>query len=423
MMPRDTVAVLVKGYPRLSETFIAQEIRSLEKAGFRLRIVSMRQPTDKAVHPVHREIEAPVSYLPEYLHDAPIRVIRSLWRARRLPGFKAAWRAFFADLRHDLTRNRIRRIGQAAVLAVELPEDVARIHVHFIHTPGSVARYASLMTGLPWSCSAHAKDIWTTPDGELAGKLAAAEFVVTCTQAGQARLNALAPPDRQALLVYHGLDLSRFRPMTAPLALRDGSDPAKPVRFVTVARAVEKKGLDTLVAALALLPRDLAWTWTHIGGGDLLKALKAQAAGLGIAERCVFRGARPQEEVIAAYRDSDAFVLPCRVADDGDRDGLPNVLMEAGSQGLALVSTDVSGVTELIDDGANGVIVPPDEAPALGSRLEALIRDPAERHRLGKAAARTVGERFDHAKAMQPLIALFPQGLRIRPDGMRVAAE
>jgi glycosyltransferase involved in cell wall biosynthesis len=383
----------------------------------------MRQPTDKAIHPVHREIEAPVTYLPEYLHDAPLRVIRGLWRARRLPGFKAAWRAFLADLGRDITRNRVRRLGQAAVLAVEMPDDVGQIHAHFIHTPASVARYASLMTGLPWSCSAHAKDIWTTPDRELADKLADADFVVTCTAAGLARLNALAPADNQATLVYHGIDLGRFRPLAAPLVERNGGDPAKPVRFVTVARAVEKKGLDTLIEALALLPRDLAWTWTHIGGGDLIKRLKTLAEARGVADRCSFKGARPQEEVIAAYGASDAFVLPCRVAGDGDRDGLPNVLMEAGSQGLALVSTPVSGVTELIEDGVNGVIVPPDDVRALAQQLEALARQPTERYRLGRAAVKTVGQRFDHAAAMAGLIRLFPDRFRTVAGQHGAAAE
>jgi glycosyltransferase involved in cell wall biosynthesis len=419
-----TIAVLVKGYPRLSETFIAQELRSLEKAGFRLRIFSMRQPTDKAVHPVHREIEAPVSYLPEYLHHAPLRVMRSLWRARRLPGFRSAFGAFLDDLRHDLTRNRVRRLGQAAVLAVEMPTDVAQIYAHFIHTPGSVARYAAMMTGLPWSCSAHAKDIWTTPDRELAGKLADAAFVVTCTEAGLQRLNALAPPEKPARLVYHGLDLSRFRPLSAPSAERNGGQAAKPVRFLTVARAVEKKGLDTLIDALATLPAGLAWTWTHIGGGSLSKKLAAQAQTLGVADRCRFLGARPQEDVLSAYGGSDVFVLPCRIADDGDRDGLPNVLMEAGSQGLALVSTPVSGVTELIEDGVTGVIVPPDDPATLSAALARLAAQPVERYRLGRAASVKVRATFDHETAIRGLVALFPQALRMRkPDAPGIAAE
>ncbi len=424
MSDSGTIVVLVKGYPRLSETFIAQEIRSLEKAGFALRIVSMRQPTDKAVHPVHREITAPVSYLPEYLHHAPLRVIRSLWAIRRAPGFRQALRTFLGDLRRDISRNRVRRFGQAAVLSAEMPDDVRHIYAHFIHTPGSVARYASLMTDLPWSCSAHAKDIWTTPDRELADKLKDATFTVTCTEAGLQRLNALATPGKPARLVYHGLDLTRFRPMTAPLVQRNGRDSMKPVRFLTVARAVEKKGLDTLIEALAALPADLHWTWTHIGGGSLTKPLMAQAKKLGIVERCHFLGARAQEEVIAAYSASDVFVLPCRIASDGDRDGLPNVLMEAASQGLALVSTPVSGVMELIEDGVTGRIVPPDDPGALSGVLLRLGSDPVERHRLARAGSRKVFAQFDHHKSIAGLIGLFPASLRAKPGTITdVAAE
>jgi glycosyltransferase involved in cell wall biosynthesis len=406
------LVLVVKGYPRLSETFIAQEIRSLEKAGFDIDIVAMRQPHDVAVHPVHREIKAAVKYIPEYLHEAPFRVLKSFIKARRLPGFTAAWRAFRRDLRRDLTRDRVRRLGQAAVLAAEMPPGVGRLHAHFIHTPSSVTRYASMMTGIPWSCSAHAKDIWTTPHEDLADKLATAVFTVTCTRAGLEQLNRFAPADRPVRLVYHGLDLSRFRPLVAPRAQRTGVDPALPVRFLTVARAVEKKGLDTMIDALALLPAELHWTWTHIGGGPLGDALKRRAQSRGIAGRCDFLGARPQEDVIEAYHASDIFVLPCRIAGDGDRDGLPNVLMEAGSQGLALVSTLVAGVTELIDDGVTGVITPPDEPEALAATLVRLAADPRERYRIGKAISDRIFQTFDHDKAVKDLVDLFPPALR-----------
>jgi glycosyltransferase involved in cell wall biosynthesis len=406
------LVVIMKGYPRLSETFIAQEILSMERAGFDIDIVAMREPHDVAIHPVHREIRAPVRYVPEYLHDAPLRVVRSFLKARKLPGFAGAWRAFRRDLGRDFSRDRVRRLGQAAVLAAEMPAGAARLHVHFIHTPASVTRYASMMTGLPWSCSAHAKDIWTTTDADLALKLAEAEFTVTCTKSGLERLNRLAPPDRPARLVYHGLDLSRFRPLVAPRAARTGADPDLPVRFLTVARAVEKKGLDTMIDALARLPEGLAWTWTHIGGGPLGDTLRERARRAGLTERCRFLGARPQEDVIAAYAASDVFVLPCRVAGDGDRDGLPNVLMEAGSQGLALVSTAVAGVAELIDDGSTGVMVPPDDPDALAAAMARLAVDPAERYRLGKAASAKIFRLFDHDIAVRELIDLFPPELR-----------
>src|SRR5204862_6232629 len=165
-------AFVVKGYPRLSETFIAQEILALEQRGLDILIVSLRHPTDLAIHPVHREIRAPVLYLPEYLHDEPRRVLRGWRQARRLPGYRTAWRIWLKDLIRDPTPNRIRRFGQALVPATELPADIGQLHAHFLHTPASVARYAAAMRGTEWSVSAHARDVWTIPFWEKRDKLA-----------------------------------------------------------------------------------------------------------------------------------------------------------------------------------------------------------------------------------------------------------
>lgn len=408
-MTGKTVFVL-KGYPRLSETFIAQEIKALEDGGLSLEIWAMRHPTDKHTHPIHREIRASVRYLPEYLHDEPLRVLRAVLRSLVRAGFARALSAFARDLLRDPSRNRFRRFGQACVLATEMPAGTMRIHAHFIHTPASVARYGSLLTGLPWSVSAHAKDIWTSPDWELADKLVGSDWAVTCTKVGLERLNDLAPPDKPAILVYHGLDLSRFAALTVPLAERDGQNGEMPARLLTVARAVEKKGLDTLVDALARLPRELHWHWTHVGGGEAAASLKQRAAHHGIAERCTFRGALEQTEVLGLYRSSDLFVLPCRIASDGDRDGLPNVLVEASSQGLALLSTPISGIVELVEDGINGALCPPDDPEALALRMEALIRDPHERYRLGQAAMKRVRRHFDHNVTIGALRTLFADG-------------
>jgi glycosyltransferase involved in cell wall biosynthesis len=402
-----TVLFVLKGYPRLSETFIAQEIRSLERAGMPVRIAALRRPTDGKTHPVHAEIRATVSYLPEYLHDEPWRVLKGLAMAAGRRGVFKAAHAFIRDLARDRTRNRVRRFGQACVLVAEMPHEVTALHAHFIHTPASVTRYAAMLAGLPFSMSAHAKDIWTSADFDLSDKLAEARFTVTCTADGKKRLDALSPRDRPVTLSYHGLDLDRFRPLMPLPGTRDGSDPQNPVKLLTVARAVDKKGLDTLLMALAGLPPELHVRWTHVGGGGLVDALKAQAAALGIGHRVAFAGSQAQEAVLAAYRQSDVFVLPCRIADDGDRDGLPNVLMEASSTGLPCISTPVGGVGELIRDGENGVLVPPDNADALAAAIVALARDPQLRHRLGKAASRRIAADFDHRRSVETLLELF----------------
>ncbi|MEO8303032.1 MAG: glycosyltransferase family 4 protein [Betaproteobacteria bacterium] len=386
------IAVVLKGYPRLSETFIAQEILALEQRGLRLALYSLRHPTDDDAHPIHAEIRAPVTYLPEYLHDEPARVWRGWRRVRRLPGYRAARATWWRDFLRDRTRGRIRRFGQALVLAAEMPAEIAHLYAHFLHTPASVTRYAALVRGLAWSCSAHAKDIWTLPEWEKREKLAASAWITTCTGVNAKHLRDLAGPSHRVDLNYHGIDTRRFPPSTLRQTPHDGHSSASAVALLAIGRAVDKKGFDDLLRALALLPPDRHWRLTHIGGGPLLPALEASARALGLSERIEWRGPQSQAAVLAAYRSADIFVLPCRISDDGDRDGLPNVLLEAQSQRLACVSTTVSGIPELIDDGRNGLLVEPRAPAALADALARLIADPALRERLGEAGyARATG--------------------------------
>jgi glycosyltransferase involved in cell wall biosynthesis len=401
------VAFVLKGYPRLSETFIAQEILALERRGLDILIVSLRHPTDKAIHPVHRQVKAERLYLPEYLYHEPLRVWRAWRRVRHLPSYKAARRTWLADLLRDLTPNRVRRFGQALALAAELPADIDRLHAHFLHTPASVTRYAATILGLPWSISAHAKDIWTTPEWEKREKLAAADWAVTCTASGHAHLVALAPKGERLALCYHGVALDRFPSPPNRASDTDGSDPARPVVLLSVGRAVAKKGYDDLLAALALLPKDLAWRLVHIGGGTLTGSLKDEAARLGLAGRIEWLGACPQPEVLAAYRMADIFVLAAKIAPDGDRDGLPNVLVEAQSQGLACLSTLLSGIPELIEDGTTGLLVAPGDRAALAAALKRLIGDPSLRARLGAAGEARVRAAFDADMAIEALARRF----------------
>jgi glycosyltransferase involved in cell wall biosynthesis len=418
------VAFVLKGYPRLSETFIAQEILALEQRGLDILIVALRRPAEPVRHPVHRAIRAPLLYLPEYLYREPRRVLRG-WRAARWrPGYRRARRAFLADLRRDPTPNRVRRFGQALVLARELPADITHLHAHFLHTPASVARYAALILGRAWTVSAHAKDIWTTPEWEKREKLAEAAWVVTCTEAGRRHLAALAPAAGRVARVYHGLDLARFAPPPRPPGgAGDGGDPHRPVVLLSVGRAVAKKGYDDLIAALALLPADLAWRFVHIGAGAERRRLMDRAERLGLAGRIEWRGALAQPEVLAAYRAADLFVLASKVAKDGDRDGLPNVLVEAQSQGLACVATAVSGIPELIRHGREGFLAPPGDPAALAALIERLIRDPAARLRLGAAGRERVSAVFDMRAGIAELARRF--GLPAadpRPPALRAGA-
>jgi glycosyltransferase involved in cell wall biosynthesis len=404
--PVSRLIFILKGYPRLSETFIAQEIRALEERGFAIDIVSLRFPTDKHVHPVHREIAADVCYLPEYLYREPWRVLRSWIKAKFRRGYWRAFGQWIKDLLRDPTPNRARRFGQACVMVAELPKDATRLHAHFIHTPASATYYAHLITGVAWSCSAHAKDIWTSPDWDKREKLATLDWLVTCTRDGYEHLREIAAPaDRDKIhLVYHGLDFARF-----PEPPRRARDLKAPLRILSVGRAVPKKGYADLLQALALLPKEVDWRFHHIGGGPLLDSLKSLAETLQISHYIAWQGSAPQEVVLDAYREADIFVLASCIAEDGDRDGLPNVLMEAQSQRLAVVATSLPGIAELVISGETGLLVPPGAPENLSGALLRLMRDPMLRLRLAEAGFERVRRDFSLERGIDDLERRFRQ--------------
>lgn len=407
--PIPPIAFVLKGYPRLSETFIAQEILALEQRGAAIRIYSLRHPTDAKTHAMHQEIAAPVNYLPEYVHNDPVRVLRGWRMARRLPGYSRAFRVWLRDLRRDPTANRARRFAQALVLAREMDADIRHIHAHFLHTPGSVARYAAMMHGLPWSFSAHAKDIWTTPRWELSEKLSDSAWGVSCTAAGTDYLNSLTnrADGGQVELVYHGLDLARFPSPPPPGALRDGRTADCEVRLISIGRAVVKKGFDTLLHALALLPGELHWRLQHLGGGPELAMLRKLACDLGLDSRISWCGPADQAAIIQALRDSDLFVLACRVAPDGDRDGIPNVLFEAQSQALAVITSRLSAIPEFIHHGQTGLLCPPDDPPAFAQAMAALIRNPEHRATMGRLGRARLEDHFQMQSSIESLVQRF----------------
>lgn len=409
------IAFVLKGYPRLSETFIAQEILALEQRGIPITIYSLRWPTDTGTHAMHRDIKAPVIYLPEYVRNDPLRVLRGWAGSRRLPGYRRALRVWLRDLVRDPTPNRARRFAQALVLAHEMGDRFRQVHAHFLHTPGSVARYAAMLRDMDWSFSAHAKDIWTTPAWELREKLGDCAWGVSCTQAGTEYLNGLCASQRPPVveLVYHGLDLARF-PGPPDRPPRDGRDPAAPVHIVSVGRAVPKKGFDILLQAVALLPGEVHWQMTHLGGGPELGVLQQLADSLGIAAKITWHGAVEQSGVIAALREGDLFALACKIGPDGDRDGIPNVLLEAQSQGLACVTTRIAAIPEFILHGETGLLCPPDDPSALAGALIALIRDPTRRAAMGARGRARLEDAFQLHHSIGRLARHFEVPLETR---------
>lgn len=405
-----TVGVVVKGYPRLSETFIAQELLGLETRGIDLRIISLRQPYDPATHPIHDEIVSPVTYLPEYLWREPFRVLHAWWTARRLEGYPAACRKLWRDLRRDPTPNRLRRFGQACALAHECGPQLDILYAHFLHTPASVTRYAAAMLNIPFAVSAHAKDIWTTPDWEKREKIHDSSWLTTCTSHGAEHLRHITGSSDEAAKVhlhYHGLDLERFAPRQTERPENNGADVNQPVSLVSVGRLVEKKGYSDVLEALALLPPDLPWQLTHIGGGPLAKALAEQAERLGLTERIDWQGRQPQAKVQDALGDADIFILASKIAGDGDRDGLPNVLMEAQSQSVPCIATAVSAIPELIDDGVTGRLVEAGDQAALAAAITELARNSTLRTQLAGAALEKLHANFQMDGGHDAIAALI----------------
>ena len=402
-----STAIILKGYPRLSETFIAEELCALERHGLDFLIVSLRQPTDLVVHPVHGDIAATVLYLPEYLIREPGRVFAAWRKVRGRAAYKSVLPAFLKDLARNPTPNRVRRFGQALVMAAEMPATIQHLHAHFLHTPASVTRYAAMILGLKWSVSAHAVDIYTTPKWEIREKLADLDWLLTCTDANRRYLSALGVAAHKISLAYHGTDVQRVAAARVQPSLRDGSDANDPVRILSVGRLVAKKGYPDLLAALAKLPDGLNWRFTHVGGGADLPALKRLAKSSGLEGRVTWRGALPQDQVIEAYEAADIFALTSRIADDGDRDGLPNVLVEAGASGLPVVATKVSAIPELITDGVSGILAEAGDVEDIAGAMESLIRNPQLRRKLGAAGAARVAEDFDFGNCIKNVLPHF----------------
>ncbi len=406
-----TVCVVADRWPRVSSTFVAQELVGLEEQGLALRLATFGRP-DQVRHELFDRLQAPVDRLPRSPRHT-LRYWRAWWKVRGTPGYARAVAMVRADRPYVKKPEKLPKyFGRAVILAAEMPADVRVIYAHFLNLTTTIARYAAAITGLPLTASGHARDIWTAREEDLRAKLEQMDWCATCTAPGAERLRELTDRPDSIHLVYHGLLFDRFPAEPPARPRRDGSDPADPVRLLTVGRAVQKKGFDILLEALARLPRDLAWRLDHIGPGELLPGLRADAERLGIADRVTWHGAQDQAFVIERYRGSDLFVLPSREADDGDRDGLPNVLMEAQSQALACLSTRFSAIPELIVDGETGMLVPPGDTTALQEALDHLIRSADDRLRLGLGGYRRVRSDFDARVGVRRIAELLRGTMR-----------
>jgi glycosyltransferase involved in cell wall biosynthesis len=419
-MSRPVLGMLLKGYPRISETFISNEILLLENLGFSVRIFSMRQGRENFTHRNVARIRAGVDYLPEtFLRNAHRLIAHNLCLAIRRPGRYAAGLAL-ARRRFLRTRNpaSLRHFLQAGYLVNRcLPgQGVVHLHAHFAHSPTSVALYASELSGLPFSFTAHAKDIYTSQPEQLREKVALARFVVTCTEYNRRHLLALAeglptPIHR----IYHGIDTALF---ANGYHIRATVSP--PYRLLSVARLIEKKGIPTVLQAVKHLhEKGIRLRYTLIGDGQDREKILNLVRQLGLEPVCRWLGTQPHHVVLEHYRQADLFVLGCEVAANGDRDGIPNVLFESMAMGVPVVTTGVSAIPELVESGRTGLLVPPGQPEALAEAMATMLTDEGLRARVIPAARERVLRSFDNRTLVGRLADIYRTALRGAP-GSRI---
>jgi len=422
------IGYILKSYPRMSETFIANEIYLLEKLGLKLRLFSILDLSDPQRHAVVDATRAPVNYLPQVtpLNEAPFgdwlrrnapKFFSSHWRllkarpgnyARTLLGaLRLAFRHRRASWRQPET-GFVKEFLQAGHIAQRVLETsaVRHLHAHFCHTATTVAMFTSQLCGLPFSFTAHAKDMHVralNPGDLLQTKLRRAKFVVVCVKANQERLAALGVKETAIYAIYHGLDTRRFAPRA------NSAEEPETSTLLSVGRLVEKKGFPVLIEACRLL-KDRGYQFQCqlvCGAGPCERQVASLIHEFGLEDTVSLRPAVTQEELRQIYQQATIFALPCQIAENNDRDGIPNVLVEAMASGLPVVSTNISGIPELIEHGVSGLLAPQKDARALADAIAELLDSPSVRRKLGDAAREKVCQLFDAESNILALHRLF----------------
>lgn len=383
------IGYVLETFPSPSETFIANEIRGLVECGADVTVLALRQGSGGL--------------------SAPAQVVYALMEpggARRArPG--EAFRRILDATKLGGTSPRelilgLRRGGAARAFALEASRrGIRHLHAHFASLPTDLALMAARMAQASVSFSAHAHDLYVGGHG-LARKLRRARLCITCTEANAALLCSLAEPHDQQKVscVYHGTDLERF-------AFRAPRETRAPPRIVAIGRMVPKKGFENLLQACALMKERQELACEIVGDGPLASRLSALSRSLGLAEMVRFSSWVPYEAMPAMYARADVLAAPCVRAPDGDRDALPNVIVEAMAAGVPVVASDIGGIPEAIRHEQTGLLCSPGDVQALADALSRMLRDAALRGRVAASARKLAEEKFDCRKSARIIYGLL----------------
>lgn len=396
------LAYVVSLFPCWSETFIAEEIRALISLGFDVEIYSLRPASEREIHPLAAELVARTRY-------------GSVWN---IVSANLAWLfhkpgAYLTQLTKTLsiwpdglraTAKTLASFLIAASFAREMQRrGIERIHAHWATYPLTAVWTIRALTGLPYSFTTHAHDLFE-PDSLLARKIAETDFIVTISEYNRTLLTRLFSPQRAIHVIHCGVDTEKFSP--------GAQYHWNQRKILSVGRLTAIKGFSTLIEACRLLrDRGIEFQCDIVGEGELRPLLQDQIARAHL-ENCVrLCGVAKQEEVRSKVRDSALFVLACEQTEAGQQDGIPVALMEAMSCSVPVVSTRVSGVPELIDDGRTGLLVPQKDAVALASAIQKVLMDRSCAEGLALAARERILEQFaidSNARRLADLLAVPP---------------
>ncbi|MBW4621521.1 MAG: glycosyltransferase family 4 protein [Cyanosarcina radialis HA8281-LM2] len=410
LSPSPRVGYVLKRYPRYSETFIVNEILAHEAAGLKIEIFALRPPEDTHFQNIISQVRAPVRYIrkpvqgrtSEFLNSLAPTAASYFWA--ELQAASQVIPDFWSKL-SIAQGERASTVYQAVWLAREVKlTNITHLHAHFGTVATSVARLAAHFTGIPYTFTAHAKDIFheSVDREDMTRKLSDAAATVTVSDYNLKYLQAnYGSAANRVQRIYNGLDLSRLN-YRSPL-----HRPPLPL-ILFVGRLIEKKGISVLVEACAQL-RDWGseFRCQIIGTGSLQTELQQQIQQLNLGSVVEILGPRPQNEVFDRLQQAAAFVAPYVIGADGNRDGLPTVLLEAMALGTPCVATDVTGIPEIVRHRETGLLVPQRDVEALATALKRLLDNVSQREKLARRARQTIEEAFDIHENTAALRSLF----------------